>query len=86
MAESRAAAAACSCARMRAILPSRPPKRPHLSLASAAAMLRSAALALLTVPSRCRRCRLAAGTSVSVESSESLPEEELVASYVQRRL
>jgi hypothetical protein len=72
------AQASRSCARMRAILPSRPPKRPHRSFASAAARRSSSSVALLATPSRCSRCRLAAGgRAVDVESSESvlLPED-----------
>ena len=46
-----AASVVASCARMRASLPARPPKRPQGSFESAAASLSSAAVALECVPS-----------------------------------
>ena len=63
-----AASASASCARMRASLPARPPKRPHGSFDSAAASLSSAAVALECVPSL-----LMYVVSLSSEESESDP-------------
>ncbi len=55
------AASSASCWRMRAILPPRPPQRPQGSLASSAAMVSSARVALCAaVPSRCASARAAA--------------------------
>eukprot|EP00955_Chlamydomonas_euryale_P010213 109458-Chlamydomonas_euryale.AAC.3 len=80
-----AAACASSCSRMRAILPLRPPHRPHASFASSALIRRSSAVALETVPSRFTLCpaepaaprpRLSAGSSSSDDESESEPELE----------
>ena len=63
-----AASSWASCARMRAILPARPPKRPQGSFDSSAASLSSAAVALDCVPSL-----LVYVVSSSSEESESDP-------------